>query len=192
MQPRIDDAPKLEERIAKTPLTKVKALVDEVDRAARGPHRAAAELATSEATPKEIAARAEVVLAAAEEFGIAPLIELERVPAASRLFALRSVTAATIALRKRVYGWVEGSLADKEEIPTSESGEAEEPNPRERVCDVAWLELRRQHHLGEDDTSACLDARRLHQTPFEGRDKLMAKLRAEARLRPVRADWDNV
>jgi hypothetical protein len=192
MQPRIDDAPRIEELIVKTPYAKARPLVEEVDKAIRGPHRAAAELATSKDEAFELAERARIVLAGAKELAIAPLIELESVPPAARLFALRTVTAATFAFRERVAAWVAEALSDKDVLPVPpDKGGEEEAEPVRRVCDVAYLELRQLRHLGENGLQANLDERRYLKSTFEERDALMKKLRAEGRLRPTESDWNN-
>lgn len=174
---RTDDPREIETLLRSTRLTAATSRAAELDEAARAPHRALARIALSESEPRSVVDVARDVLALSGDLAIAPLIE-SKVPAASRLFAMRLVANASVSLRDRISQWVEGSLIDKDEIPKDPAPEEEETPRPERVCDVAVVELRRLHHIAEDPIPAALAAREITGIPFADRDAVIEKRKA--------------
>ena len=190
MKLRLDDPASLDEAIRTARMPNVRALERELDTAARARHRAVAKLALSPTEARPTVELARDVLTRSGELAIAALIELELPPPEARLFALRTVVAASLSLKRRVSDWVQGSLTDRDELPVEPSaGEEETPAP-ERVCDVAVMELRRAHHLGEDATQAVTEQRAFLALTFEARTRLIDRLRKEKRWRPTASDLD--
>jgi hypothetical protein len=174
---RTDDAREMETLMRGTRSAAATTLGEELDEAARAPHRAAAKLALSDSEPRSVVDLAREILALSGDLAIAPLLESE-VPSKSRLFAIRLVGNAALSLRDRVSLWVEGSLIDKEEIPKDPAPDEEEAPRPERVCDVAAVELRRLHHIAEDPIPAALAARDLTGISFSDRDTVIEKRKA--------------
>lgn len=186
----LDDPATLDEAIRTTRMPNVRALERELDIAARARHRAVAKLALSPTEPRSTVEIAREILARSGELSIAPLIELQPPPLEARLFALRTVVAASLALKKRVSDWVQRSLVDTDVLPVEPTEGEEEVPAVERVCDVAVVELRRAQHLGEDATQAVTDQRAFLSLPFEARTRVIDRLRKEKRWLPTATDFD--
>lgn len=161
-------------------------VIEELELAARAPHRAAARLATSK-QDDHAAALSREVLTHTSSLAIAPLTEVTIDPK-QRLFAIRTVATASLELFHRVSLWAQGSLADRDEIPKEIDGESEEDPPRERVCDVAYLALRRLHNVAEDPIRRSEEQRSFHALEFEERDPVIEVGRREGRFLAYRAE----
>lgn len=188
LNPPVDDAAEMERIIRATPLEGVQALCDGLIDPMRGPHRATAALALSDKEAPAQVQRARQILSGAGALAIAPLIELDVPPPHARVFALRTMVAATVGLNERVRRRVEAALNDKDVIPVGTPPRSEEAPKVRRVCDVALFELRRLCHLGEDEAERNLDERAYLSRTFEQRDRILAKLRSEGRVRFRRSE----
>lgn len=188
MKPPVDDPVEMERILRATPLEGVQALSDSLIDPMRGPHRAAVTLALDEKAPPANVERARQVVSRAGALAVAPMIEHDVPPRSARVFALRAMVAASLALRERVLRKAEAALDDKEVIPLGTLPRAEEAPKIRRVCDVALFELRRLRHLGEDEGAQNLDERAYLSKPFEERDEILQKLRREGRVRWQRSE----
>lgn len=183
MKHPIHDRAQMERTLRSTSPEGVKALSDSLIDPTRGPHRAAATLALDEKAPENDRNRAREVLVRAGALAIAPTLELPSVPAASRLFAMRVMVAASLGLKQRVQKRLEDALSDRELVPLGQRPKTEEAPKPKRICDVASLELRKVVHHGEDPSAQNRDERAYLRLPFQERDAVLADLRARGEVR---------
>jgi hypothetical protein len=156
---------------------KVRDLASSLAEAARGAPRAAVEVALGADERASIKARR--LLLGMEELAIVPLAEAPRAPAAeARVFLIRQAVEAELALRRKVIARLDALLDDRSPVPIRVDGPIEQEPPPRRVCDEAYLLMRRMVHLGEDRTEAAVDAGMFLDAPDEFKDAEIKKARA--------------
>jgi hypothetical protein len=129
-------------------------LGEELERAARQPYLDAAALRSDDV----VGDVARKLLVAAGPVGLRVLISRDPTRHEADIGA---VGAAEAALRARILKWLESKLADKSLVPRPVPDPFErsevKPPPR-RICDVAFLAMRRLVHFGEDEMEQGNDA----------------------------------
>jgi hypothetical protein len=105
--------------------------------------------------------KAMITLGEIEEFGIVPLVDSTAdLPTVRALWALRTVGANLVHLQRRAVRSIDKALEDRRQAPPPQStAEMEEQPPPIRVCDEAYLQLRRLLHIEEGDPQYFLNAR---------------------------------
>jgi hypothetical protein len=110
--------------------------------------------------------KAMVLLGEIQEFGIVPLLDLAAEPPSSgltperALWVLRTVGANLLELQRHVVRSIDKALDDRRQTPTSKAEPAlEEQPPPVRVCDEAYLQMRRVLNVEEGDDQYFLQAR---------------------------------
>ena len=162
----------------------------EIDEARLIP-RAATRLWTNAEEP--LAGDAFEVLVEVEDLAIVPLIEgpLRDEPQTAAM-AMDLVTEQELKLRKRVLDRLAQWLDDKRLISEAPRvARYEERPPEIRVCDNAYLALRRLVHFGEDEFARVVDAHHFLQLTDAQRDEVIAKAKATKTWRRIQ-DPDSV
>lgn len=105
--------------------------------------------------------KAMITLGEIEEFGIVPLLDLTAdLPTVRALWSLRTVGASLVHLERRVVRSIDKALEDRRQAsPLQANAAMEEQPPPIRVCDEAYLQLRRLLNVEEGDTQYFLNAR---------------------------------
>lgn len=122
-----------------------------------------------------------------EDLAIVPVVEgPQRDDAATVAAAIELVTDQELKLRQRVFERLTQWLEDKRPIPQRRrSAVIEEKAPERRVCDDAYLALRRLVHFGEDELAQLVDARQFLQLPDAKRDEIIARAKATKTWRRI-------
>jgi hypothetical protein len=160
----------------------------EVDQAARdlvarthAPYRVAASLLDDPSPAAALNARC--LLLAGGELGVTALTEA---PLDGRgvSFALQAVAEAEVRLRERATAWMDALLTDTRPVPEARSGQPTEAAPVAlRVCDEAYLALRRVLRVGEGGLARERESSRFLALSFAGRDAAIERLRADRKYR---------
>jgi len=105
--------------------------------------------------------KAMVTLGEIEEFGIIPLLDLTAdLPPVRALWALRTEGASLVHLQRQVVRSFDKAMEDRRQAPPQQADAAmEEQPPPIRVCDEAYLQLRRLLNIEEGDPQYFLNAR---------------------------------
>jgi hypothetical protein len=119
------------------------------------------------------------VLTELSESGIEPLLAREsELEADDRVQALRLATEAEIALRQRILAVLDRMLDDRRPLTARpELSPMESAEPSMRVCDEAYIQIRKLVHFGEDELYAIVDADAYLDLPDEGRNEVIEKAR---------------
>jgi hypothetical protein len=121
---------------------------------------------------------AQALLTDMDETAILALVEPAPHPKVQeRVWVLETVVDAELALRRKVMKRPEKSLDDKTTIPDSIHGPVERIPPKRRVCDEAYLLMRKIVHVGEKINDVVVNESMFLNLPDEVKD---AKIR-EAR-----------
>jgi hypothetical protein len=104
--------------------------------------------------------KAMITLGEIEEFGIVPLFDSTPELATERaLWALRTVGAKLVNLQRRAVRSIDRALDDHRQAPAGQAKPAlEEQPPPVRVCDEAYLQMRRLLNIEEGDDQYFLHA----------------------------------
>jgi hypothetical protein len=130
------------------------------------------------APDEDAADSAQILLVHMDEAAILALVESTAHPkVADRVWVLRAAVQAETALRRKLMKRLERSLDDRTEVPTSLHGPVERMPPKQRVCDQAYLLLRKMILVGEDLNEVLANEDAFLNMPDEVKD---AKIR-EAR-----------
>jgi len=128
---------------------------------------------------EDLADRALRILVDLEELAVIPLAEraVEFEPT-DRVEALQIAIEAEVALRQRVAAALEAMLDDLRPLPPRPRLAPTEvrPPPR-RVCDEAYLQMRRLVHYGEDELEAMVAGDAFLNLPEDQRDAAIARAR---------------
>ncbi len=103
------------------------------------------------------------------------------IPAApeGRIFLFGQAIEAEVALRRKVIRQLDALLDDQWPMPAPQTrGPVEQKAPRRRVCDEAYLTMRRLVHLGEDPLDASVQANMVLNAPEDFKDAPINKARA--------------
>ena len=142
----------LERRLRSIDLDDENAL-DAVTAAARDRGRESASAATElwHSFDFRVSGRAGAVLQRLGDLAVSPLMAPpDQVADSRQVWALRTADAAERGLRRRVAGRITAALSDRRAVPPgAEVGGMDETPPPRRVCDEAYLLLRKLEHLGE-------------------------------------------
>jgi hypothetical protein len=148
--------------------------------------------AAANVLPRELAAlwhskdpdtayKAQIVLSRLEELAIRPLLDSPpaRAPA-DRAWLAVTVAEAAIELRGRLVGALERMLEDRAVIPRpANAGPVEEPLPDRRVCDEAYLQLRRVLKSTESVEAYYLNANAFLRLSVEEKETEIQKARGK-------------
>lgn len=116
---------------------------------ARAPVRAAVSM-LSDKDPK-MSERATAVITNIGDLAIVPLLESPQPrEAADRVWNLNVVVQAHLEERGKVISWINARLSDKTNIPWGKVGGVEGVPRSSRVCDEAYLMMRRMLNFSED------------------------------------------
>jgi len=144
--------------------------------------RAIPRLATSlwaKADP-ELSANALAFLSEIGDLAIVPVLEapLRDDPQAA-VQALNLLAEAELSLRQRVIERVDQLLDDKRPIPPRPQigPKPDEPNHPRRVCDEAYVAMRRLVHFGESQYGSVVEVSFFYAAPEVSRDKAIAEAR---------------
>ncbi|NUO51814.1 MAG: hypothetical protein HOV80_23425, partial [Polyangiaceae bacterium] len=163
-------------------------LVREFQTQAHAPFRAAARLATAE--DPRIATNARTLLAYGVETALRPMLRIETTDPVLRAQVVAAVGAAAADLRERTRAWLKTQMTDKSLVPVPEGMQFAQPPPiARRVCDHAFLAMRRLMHPDEDLLVRMVDERLFENLPDEKKDAIIADaVRTERWIRP-RAEY---
>ncbi|MGC4066936.1 MAG: hypothetical protein QM784_20330 [Polyangiaceae bacterium] len=153
--------------------------------------RAAARLWTSAEPP--LASEAFDFLVDIEDLAIVPVLDGPlRDDAQTQSQAIELLTTQELKLRERILQRLQLWLEDKRVVPNKpQFGHSEEKPAERRVCDDAYLALRRLVHFGEDELAQLVDARTFLGMTDAQRDAVIAKARATKTWRRIQ-DPDGV
>jgi len=110
---------------------------------------------------------------------IVPLLATEGgLEPADRVQALQLSVEAELALRQRVLKALDAMLDDRRPLPgRPQLAPTERAAPEKRVCDEAYLLIRKLVHFGEDELDAIVDGDAFLSLPDEQRDAAIAEAR---------------
>lgn len=159
-------------------------LVTELRDQAYAPFRAAARLSDSDDV--RTATNARTLLAYGLEAALVPMTEKRVEDPLLRSQMFGAVTAAAGDLKKRVRAFLKSQMTDRALIPVPEAMQYAEPPPiPRRVCDHAFLTMRRLLHHDEDVIVRMVDERLFENLPADKKDAIIADaLRTERWIRP--------
>ncbi len=159
-------------------------LVEDLRAQAHAPFRAAARLAESDDV--RIATHARTLLAYGVEVAIAPMTERRVVDPLLRSQMIGAVTAAAADLRQRAEAFLRSQMADRSLIPVPPALRYAEPPPvPRRVCDHAFLTMRRLRHPDEEVIVRIVDERMFENLPAARKDAIIADaLETDRWIRP--------
>jgi hypothetical protein len=158
---------------------KVKALASSLLRTAREAPQTAIEVSLGDDESASIKARR--LLLGMEDLAIVPLVEAPSSPAVEdRMFMIKRAVEAEIALRRKVIARIDALLDDRSPVPVTISGPIEVKPPPRRVCDEAYLLMRRMVHFGEAQTEAAVDADMFLKAPDEFKNAEIRRARASS------------
>lgn len=174
-------------RLTRTDVTKeseISGLAKDVENSARQPVREAVELWKK---GDEIGVKAMELLSRLDELAIVPLLELsETFPPAQQVWALRTVAANAMLFRSRVAQAIDRLLDDRRPVPLPPSRRpVEEPPPPRRICDEAYLAMRRMLNPSEDRERYILNSDVFRHLPENERDEEIQKARSGG----IWAEW---
>ncbi len=120
-----------------------------------------------------------VVLSQLGELAVAPLIEASSPRTGrERIWLLRTIAEAGIGLRAKIIARVEAALDDRELVhPPKPVGPCEEPPRPHRVCDEAYVQLRRLVGPAESEEDAVIQAWLFLKLDEAAKDAEIAKAR---------------
>lgn len=143
------DVKQLADRIRSMDENQLIALATSLTEESRSSARMAAKIFA--AGDDEAADGAQILLTHMEETAILPLVESIAHPkVADRVWVLRAAVQAETALRRKLMKKLEKSLDDRTVVPASLHGPVERMPPKLRVCDQAYLLLRKIIYVGAD------------------------------------------
>jgi hypothetical protein len=161
----------IEERESETENVAAKLLAE-----ARQDPRAVVEFCLS--SNQALASAAQNLLLNLEETIIVPAIEAKPVKRDDGVWLAQVAVEAELGLRKRLAAHLKSLLDDKTLLPPRQKGRhVEQSEPPVRVCDQAYLELRRILNLGESRRSQILEAGRYLELTFDERDPHIQRLK---------------
>jgi hypothetical protein len=128
-----------------------------------------------------------------EDLAIVPVLDGPlRDDAQAQSQAIELLTTQELKLRERVLQHLQLWLDDKRAVPTKpQFGHSEEKPAERRVCDDAYLALRRLVHFGEDELAQLVDARVYLGMTDAQRDAVIARAKATKTWRRIQ-DPDQV
>lgn len=154
----------------------ISGLAKEVENSARQPVREAVEVWK---LGGDRGAKAIELLSRLDELSIVPLLEAPGpLPPEQQVWALRTVTANLILFHNRAAQMVEGLLDDRRPVPMPPSRRPiEEPPPPRRICDEAYLAMRRLLNPAENREQYTLNADAFRHLTEAERDAEIQKAR---------------
>lgn len=128
----------------------------------------------------DLAAAAFSFLLQVEDVAIVPVLEGPiRGDPLSVSQAIRLLTNAESSLRKRIVEQIDRCLDDKRPVPQRPNVSQLEATVLERrVCDEAYVAMRRLVHFGESEIAQLVDEDRLYELDESERDAAIARARA--------------
>jgi hypothetical protein len=168
---------KLLEQLRPLGEAKVEALASSLVESAREAPAAAIEVSLG--ADEGSAIKAKRLLLWLQELAIVPLLGAPKTPdAEERVFHVAQAVDAELALRRKVIARIDKLLDDRSEVPVETSGPVEQKPPRRRVCDEAYLLMRRIVHFGEAQLDAEVQANLFLNAPDDFKDEQIRKARA--------------
>lgn len=156
---------------------KVGALAVSLAASSRAAPAAAVEIALGADETASIKARR--LLLQMGDPAIVPLVEAPDPPDVERrMFLINAAVESELALRRKVLARLDKLLDDKTPLPVTARGPSEVKAPKRRVCDNAYLLMRRMVHLGEPVTDAAVQANIFLNAPDDFKDAEIKKARA--------------
>jgi len=142
---------------------------------------------------EKLAEQAFAFLVDVDELSIQPLLEGPLPDSAmNNAMAMRLLVSRESQLRKRLVERLELWLDDKRPVPQPRLPRGiEEQTPEHRVCDEAYVAMRRVVHFSDDEVRQLVDENRLYHLPDALRDEQIHKARATRSWRIV-LDPDSV
>jgi len=128
----------------------------------------------------DLSAAAFSFLLQAEDLALVPVLEQPvRDEPQSVSQAMRLLTGAELNLRRRIVAQIDRWLDDKRPVPQKPMviPVEERVRPR-RVCDEAYVTMRKLVHFGEGDYVQLVDENQLYDLPEAKRDAAIARARA--------------
>jgi hypothetical protein len=164
-------------RIKDAERPQVDALAKQLSDDARQSARAAVEIWTgSDPVLRKRAAR---LLAALDDLAIVPLLDAKAaVSRPEQVWRLRQIVRTHLELRGEIASLLDRMMDDKNVVPPQQAeGPVEEEPPAQRLCDVAYVQMRRLLNPAEtrDEHFGNVDA--FLQMEFEARDREIARAR---------------
>jgi hypothetical protein len=160
--------------LEQTPFDKLDDLIAAFARQARAPSRGAIAALDDGSPNASLAAR--MVLGDAEDLAIKPLLGARLSAPQVRAWAIRSVSMTMSKLRTDVARWAGNLLADKTPVPSPPDPLGErEPTPF-RVCDEAFLAVRRLIFVDVDEERRIADEDAFGRMSNAQRDGRIAEL----------------
>ena len=156
---------------------KFDALAKRVSDDARGTARAAVGIWAG--PDIALSAKAARLLAGLDDLAIVPLLEMQAtVSSREQTWRMRQIVRTHLELREEIAAMLDLMLDDRNIVPPQEvEGPVEEDPPTQRVCDVAYVQMRRLLHLAETKDEYYPNIDSFLHLDFEERDKEILKAR---------------
>lgn len=168
--------PNLQEQLQHLAPDQIIELAPSLLTSARGIARSAVELYVKD--DSEIGDKAQRLLGELDEVAIVPLIESERpVSTEKKSWMILQSVEAELALRRKIIAQLNKLLDDRELLPVHSRGPVEQPVPARRVCDHAYLLMRKIVHFGESQEEASVQENLFLNSPEDFKDLQIKKAR---------------
>jgi hypothetical protein len=127
----------------------------------------------------KMSAKAASLLADIDDLAIVPLLDApELTDVSQRVWLLETVVAAQLELRDKIVTKLEKMLDDKSMVPLpKDTGPVEEPPPPRRVCDEAYVLMRRLVNFDEGKTTHYMNVEAFLNLPNAKKDVEIRKAR---------------
>jgi hypothetical protein len=151
---------------------RIAALAVEIDRSARAPVREILRIWSRAGGDTRI--RAAGLLSELSDLSMIPLLEIaDPEDPLRRVWRLRHLTATQLSLRASIFEVLADSLEDERivEYPSAGGPRPDERAPPERVCDVAYKQLRELFHVKETQGERVLTEDAFDRLGFAEKDR---------------------
>lgn len=124
------------------------------------------------------ATNARRLLSQLDELAVRPLLEANPSSADHRAELLQLAVASELAMRRKVMARLEVLLDDRASVEVYASPSSERKPPPRRVCDEAYVLMRRLVHYGEPEDDAHVDINLFLNAPDDFKDERIREARS--------------
>jgi hypothetical protein len=126
----------------------------------------------------DLAEQAQILLPSLEETAVVALVAKSGLTSATqRVWMLKQAVKAELALRRKVMARLDTLLDDREVLPQRLVGPIEQMPPERRVCDQAYLLMRKLVHWGELLLDASVEENQFLNLPDDLKDARIIEAR---------------
>lgn len=166
----------LQEQLRRLVPDQISALALSLRTSARSAAQSAIEIYLTD--DDEVGDKAQRLLGELDEVAIVPLLESARpVSAEKRSWMILQSVEAELALRRRIIAQLDKLLDDRELLPVKSRGPIEQSVPARRICDQAYLLMRKIVHIGEAQEEASVQENLFLNAPDDFKDAQIEKAR---------------